>query len=110
MNDPREDKLPKWAQDLILSLRLEAHRKNRELDIANRQAKQDGASGLVIADCLIGEGFPLNDRAVVQFKLPGGKATVMLRNGGTILDINCDGKMMILPRASNSAYIIIDKL
>lgn len=103
--DARESKLPKWATDTLAALRNEIADKDRQLAISRRQATDNGATGVVIADCLGGDGFPLNDRALIDFKLPGGKITVMLRDGSTILDLNSSGSMLILPRASNSAYI-----
>ncbi len=106
--DEREKNLPKWAQDLILVLRLEGREKDRQLAVANKQAAK-GSTGKVIADCLGGEGFPLDDRAMIRFEVPGGKIDVTLRERGTLLDLNSTGTLLILPRASNSAHFKIEE-
>ena len=108
MMDEREKNLPKWAQDLILALRLEGREKDRQLDIANKKAAK-GSTGKVVADCLGGDGFWLDDRAVVRFEVPGGKIDVMLRDRGTVLDLNSSGTLLILPQASNSAHFKIEE-
>jgi hypothetical protein len=108
IQDPREENLPKWVRDKILVLRIKIKDQSDALDIANRRA-QDGSSGVVIADDLGHNGFPLNDRAQVTFHLPGGKVSVMLRENGTVLDINGSGSICVMPRASNCAYVKFDK-
>jgi hypothetical protein len=55
------------------------------------------------------KGFPLHDRARVRYQLPNGHVDVMLRENGTLLDINASSAMLILPRASNNAYIKVDE-
>lgn len=103
-----ETKLPRWARDLLVGLRNENAELTRALATA-RGVAADGATGRVIADCLGRDGFPLHDRAQVTFNLPGGKVSCMLRENGTILDINSVGTLHILPRASNSAWVKVER-
>ncbi len=105
MIDDREKNLPKWAQELLISLRIEGREKDRQLAIARKDARTDGATGLVTADYLADEGFPLSDRAMVRFRLPNGNIDVMLREGGTLLELNSSEAMLVLPRAGNSIHV-----
>ena len=107
MTDDREKKLPMWAQDMLLVLRLENREKDRQLAIA-RKKPPVGATGRITVDCLMDDGFWIGDRSLVRFKVPGGKIDVMLRENGTLLDLNSDGAMVVLPRASNSIHVKVD--
>ncbi len=108
MADPREEKLPRWAQDDLNSLRAKIESQAIELAVARNEAPMCDATGKVIADGMGREGFPLRDRATVTFHLPNGKVSVMLREHGTLLDLNCSGTMLIMPRAANSAYLKLE--
>ncbi len=115
MIDDREKNLPKWAQELLISLRIENREKDRQLAIARKDARADGATGLVTADYLTNDGFPLPDRAAVRFRLPNGNVYVTLREGGTreggkFLSLSTKGPMFVLPRAGNSIYVKIGDL
>lgn len=106
--DEREAKLPVWARDEINRLRRTVEDQANALSIAREEARKDGCTGKVIADGMLSRGFPLHDRAIVEFHLPDGKVSCMLRENGAVLDLNCSGGAMIIrPRASNSAYIAI---
>lgn len=102
---PDENKLPKWARDELILLRSMVEAQAVELAIARKEAPPSEYTGKVIADGLGKDGFPLRDRATVTFHLPNGKVSVMLRENGTLLDLNSSGVMLIMPRAANSAYI-----
>ena len=110
--DPREERLPLWVKQALLVLRSDVDRLGRDLAIARKQAPEDGASGKVMADCLGHDGFPLHDRASIEFTLPSGTVTCMIRNRGdeSVLDINSSiGGMLIHPQAANSAYVTIEE-
>lgn len=107
LRDPREDNLPKWARDKFAELRNAIAYADRELKVARREALENGATGKIIADGLASEGFPLHDRSCVEFHLPGGKVTCMLRDNGAVLDLNSSGSILIHPRAANSAYVTV---
>jgi hypothetical protein len=107
--DIREDKLPAWVRSTLIELRNKLNEAQGVIAIARCDAAKNGCTGKVIADSLISsKGFPLHDRARVRFHLPGGHVDVMLRENGTLLDINASGAMLILPRASNDAHVRID--
>lgn len=108
MPDEREDKLPKWARDELLSLRIRIKEMVGALEIANHAAAASGATGKVIAGVLIHDGFPLDDRIQITFNLPNGKIYVMLRENGTLLDINGSLPIHIMPRAANCAYVNLE--
>lgn len=105
--DEREAKLPVWARDTINALRRQVEDQEGTLSIAREEARKAGCTGKIIADGLGTKGFPLHDRALVEFHLPNGKVCVMFREDGTILDINTMGPMLVRPQASNSIYITI---
>jgi hypothetical protein len=102
---PDETKLPKWVRDELASLRNRVRDLERQASIIRGEAPGNGATGKVIADDLGRDGFPLHDRAAITFHLPAGKVTCMLREDGTILDLNCHGSMRLLPRAANSVWV-----
>lgn len=102
-----ETKLPQWVRDRLNALRADLDVARRTLAIASNQAALN-STGKVIADSLgVGVGFPLHDRAAIDFKLPSGKITVMIR--GNALDLNSSGgALLVHPSASNSVQIIVD--
>lgn len=94
------------AETELATLRNKIAYLERDLAIANSVAPSRGATGKVIADDLGHDGFPLNDRAVVTFNLPGGKVSCMLRDNGTALDLNTSGGVLhLVQRTANSAWI-----
>ncbi len=103
-----ETKLPRWARDAFTELRNENSDLKRALAMA-RQEDAIGATGKVTADTLGRVGFALHDRAQVTFSLPNGNVTCMLRENGSVLDLNSHGSLHILPRASNSAWIVVER-
>lgn len=107
--DPREAKLPQWVRDELYRLRALIIQQDSQLSVANRAAPSEGATGKVIVGAMGRDSFPLHDRAMVVFTLPGGgKVSCMLRGEGdkTILDLNCNGGALhVMPRASNSAWV-----
>lgn len=106
--DIREDKLPSWVRSTLLELRNNLAEQRGIVALAREQAANSGCTGKVVADGLISsKGFPLHDRARVRFLLPNGHVDVMLRENGTIFDVNSSGPMSIEPRASNNAYVRI---
>jgi hypothetical protein len=108
--DIREDKLPAWVRSTLLELRNKIADQSAVLAVARSEAHVSGCTGKVIADSFISsKGFPLHDRARVRYHLPNGHVDVMLRENGTLLDINTSNAMLILPRASNNAYIKVDE-
>lgn len=107
--DIRENKLPAWVRGVLLELRNKVSEQANTLAIAREEARENGCTGKVMADGLARAGFPLHDRAMVTFQVPGGKVDVMLREHGTLLDINSSGRMLVLPNASNSIFIKIEE-
>lgn len=107
--DEREAKLPVWVRDELRSLRNKIVEQNNIISIARNEARANGCTGKIIADGLLNDGFPLHDRSMINFHLPDGKVSCMLRENGTILDINSNGPMLIRPQASNSAYILVQE-
>lgn len=108
--DIREDKLPAWVRSTLLDLRNRVTEQQGIIAISREQATGNGCTGKVIADGLISsKGFPLHDRARIRFHLPNGHVDVMLRENGSLLDINASSAMLIMPRASNDAYVRIDE-
>ena len=105
--DIREDKLPVWARDKLRELRNKLEECSGLLSLAREEALRKGCTGKVTAEGIMREGFPLHDRAVVTFRLPNGKIDVMLRENGTLLDLNSSGAMLVRPQASNSVHIQI---
>jgi hypothetical protein len=104
--DIREDKLPSWVRSTLLELRNNLAEQRGIVAIAREEANSNGCTGKVVADGLLSsKGFPLHDRARVRFLLPNGYVDVMLRDNGTILDINSSSSMLIEPRACNCAYV-----
>lgn len=103
--DPREKNLPKWAQDILRSLRLENVELLQALDTA-KLSHNDRATGKVVINLGFGaqNQFPIDDRSVLDFFVNGRKISVMLRENGTLLDINSEGRLHILPRAANCVY------
>lgn len=102
-----EAKLPIWARDLLRELRNKIEQQENIIAIAGERARANGCSGKIIADGLIHKGFPLHDRALVEFHLSHGKVSCMLRENGTVLDLNSSGAMLIRPQAANAAYILV---
>jgi hypothetical protein len=108
--DIREDKLPAWVRSTIFELRQKISERAATIAMARSEAQENGCTGKVIADSLISsKGFPLHDRARVRFIVPHGYVDVMLRENGSLLDINSSHQMYVLPRASNSAYIKLEQ-
>lgn len=108
--DIREDKLPAWVRSTLLELRQKVSEQAATIAMARSEAQESGCTGKVIADSLINsKGFPLHDRARVRFIVPHGYVDVMLRDNGSLFDVNSSHQMLIMPRASNSAYIRLDE-
>lgn len=109
--DPREAKLPQWAQTKLAQLRNLARDQEAYLNIARNVASEHGSTGLVTVDHYgyADPAFPLRDKAVVVFKLDDGtEVACRLRWEGDhyFLDINSSmGGMNVVPRSSNSIYI-----
>jgi hypothetical protein len=103
--DAREDKLPAWAKLLVMNLRNTIRDQETALAIAHGAAADAGCTGKIMADCLGKIGFPLHDRAIVEFHIPGGKVMCNLRDNGTKLYVNATGSVRIHPGASN-AFIV----
>lgn len=109
IHDIREDKLPAWVRSTLLELRNKVTEQATTIAMARSEAQESGCTGKVIADSLISnKGFPLHDRARVRFSLPNGYVDVMLRENGTLLDINGSQAMLVAPRASNCAYVRLE--
>jgi hypothetical protein len=112
MNYTKEqfDKLPKWAQSEITTL------KNNVFTLNNKLSQYEGMSE---TNTYLREGMdkkPLPKNANVEFyadKTQLNKASIYVRSNGMI-DVNTDSRsgdeMVILPRAANSFYITFVKL
>jgi hypothetical protein len=99
-----ESKLPKWARDELTQLRGRVSYLEELVRISRGEAQNSGATGKVIVEGWDGS-FPLYDRTVIRFMVGENKISVMLRENGTLLDINAlHGTLAILPRAANCAY------
>ena len=106
--DEREAKLPAWVRSTLIELRNKVAEQDKLLAIAQEKARNDGCTGKVIAEGLMTKGFPLHDRAMVTFHLPNGKIDCMLRESGTLLDINASPSGLVIhPRASNSVFLSV---
>ena len=114
MADPRENKLPSWAQQIIQGLRINLAASEVALAAARAEAPARGASGKVMANSYSECEFPLQDESTIEFSLPNGKIRAYLRppsshnNDGPVLDINGDSTIRVYPRAANSVYITLE--
>jgi hypothetical protein len=108
--DPREDKLPKWAQDELGRLRTTTSNQ------ASRIA--DLTSGPEESDAFLSVGFdqekPLGPHARIAFRLPRKPGSVVnndvvvYRDGTDSLNINAEnGSIHVLPSATNSVRIVV---
>lgn len=108
-----ETRLPKWAQGKLTELRNRITELESALTVARGLAPAKGATGKVIADLYINDGFPLHDRALIKFQVGPRKhdtITCCLRNRGdqTVLDVNAQsGRLVIHPHAANCADLLV---
>lgn len=104
-----ETKLPKWAQNSLAVLRADVARLEAACATLKREAANRGATGKVVID-EYPMRIPLGDRSVIRFGLPHqGAISCMLRDGGSILDINSVGTLQIYPKAANSVWLKVER-
>ncbi|WP_424216368.1 DUF7239 family protein (plasmid) [Streptomyces sp. BI20] len=102
--DPRELKLPKWAQEQFRVYRMEAARREGVIEDLRMNFPNDGAE-VLITDYLNGD-IPLRGGTRITFRLKGphGHRRSNVRayvNDNGALDINGDSGLIIRPGASN---------
>lgn len=109
-----ENNLPKWAQYELQKLRAQVIGLEGALTIARAEAPKKGATGKVQVSDLVGPSVWLQDRAQIEFYL-GAKQRNRIRvglrerNSQTVVDVNGDNSLRILPNASNSIYLTLDE-
>ena len=110
MADAREPRLPKWAQDELVSLR----RQVEDLTAALSTARLEHATIVIESDLRAARGdVRLPEHTRIRFEFPtlyAGRRTsigVHLRDehDGRVLDVCGDGSIVLLPRSSNTVYI-----
>ena len=106
--DARFEKLPKWAQDKILSVERRLDQQTEQMKI-ERQFKHPDATGRVmLAPRGYSDKYPINDQAAVHFQLnedTGIEVRIdeqgMLRARGTGVSLN----LFAMPSAANTLAI-----
>lgn len=110
--DPREAKLPKWAQNELSGLRrkvLDAERVSKIL-MGEWQRSRLKVRGYDLATL---EGFYLDDSMGVEWELPGGTVNVTLQSkprgvvyeAGLYIHVTDGGRLGIAPAASNAIIL-----
>jgi hypothetical protein len=103
MSDPREAKLPKWAQESLAGLRRDLVREQARVATLKRDV---GETDVFIRD-YIGKDLPLPQGSVIAFDMtpPDWRAKQMVQvyvsDRGT-LHVQGDYSLSIDPRASNA--------
>jgi hypothetical protein len=104
MEDPREHKLPKWAQEELSSLRSRLDTVKNEAAIL-RNAKPTRVYSQAWTE--IETKRFLDDRAPVYFETDNGTVYVHFREN--ILHISAHGPVLIESTASNCFYLTIKR-
>lgn len=115
--DDREDRLPRWAQDLITRLRESATSAEKRVQAANDRAERHrlatypDKSAVVLEGCMDGD-TGLGDEARIRF-YPNGQGERGLRadwidahrTGKDYLILRASRGLVIEPNASNTVYL-----
>lgn len=101
--DPREDKLPRWAQDLLAKLRRERDDAEQRADEARYATDPDGSSAVLHpwADIPVGLGAD----ARVRFKLGPSFYVDARVNRDRELELRACGPLVLIPQVSNVVRI-----
>lgn len=102
MSDPREARLPKWAQDQLRSLRMHLESANRRIAELNGEP---GNTNTFVSDYIHGDSA-LPNGAKVMFRLDSGyNGQVMCYLEDDALTIQGHDGINVIPQASNSIRI-----
>lgn len=106
--DPREEKLPVWAQQRLQALRADLEYAGRRLAEGDTEDTRIWADPYADVPRAVGE---VGDN--IRFVLPSGEVTIQLQEQGT-LQIVCVGKrgsdsLVVQPRAANVVTVGIEE-